>query len=296
MPPHDPKAAPPPELDGSARRCRVCGALNPAPLAAGGRPEPCIRCGSDLDGAEPRRAVLDPERLGPTRAVPAILAVCGASLALEIVLTRAAGAPFPWLGCDGRVAYALGALDPSTVSGAPLRFLSAVFVHFGLLHLLANGLVLRDIGGPLERLIGWARVALVFVVTGVLGFVATWLLADPSARQLTAGASGGVLGVAGALLGLLVRRRDRRWRDFAGRTLLFGIVMGFAVNSSSAGIAINNAAHVGGFLAGLPLGWLFGGEHVRPTDAPLPLRALALLLGALALYALAAAPFLLPGA
>jgi membrane associated rhomboid family serine protease len=78
-------------------------------------------------------------------------------------------------------------------------------------------------------------------------------------HALTAGASGALFGLMGAVLGILLGRRDRRWRLWLTQAVLFALAFGFAV-----GVA-NNAAHVGGLALGIPLGLLAGRRELGPS-------------------------------
>jgi membrane associated rhomboid family serine protease len=139
----------------------------------------------------------------------------------------------------------------------PWRWLSAMFVHFGPLHVGMNLVTLVALGRELEPRLGSGRFGVVFLLSGILGFVASdiWsmITANPS---LTGGASGGLYGLIGALVGYLFARKDPRYRA----TLLEVAVLGVAM---AVLFPVNNAAHVGGFVSGVPLGILFFRER-RP--------------------------------
>ncbi len=139
----------------------------------------------------------------------------------------------------------------------PFRYLSAVFVHFGALHIGMNMMALLSLGRSIEPRIGSGRFVLAFLGTGVVGFVVSdyWSLYTRSLAW-TAGASGGLFGLVGVLLGFLVARRDPAWREFLFRIVLIGVVLGVM-------LPVNNAAHAGGFIVGFPTGYLFQRES-RP--------------------------------
>jgi rhomboid protease GluP len=163
-------------------------------------------------------------------------------------------------GFSGAQALRWGAVTPALAQVEPWRLVSAIFIHFGVLHLGLNMMGLVDLGKQLERLIGSARFATLFVFTGIAGFVLSGLYYATfgSMNQGTGGASGGVFGVIAGLIGYLYARKDPRWKSMFIRlaiyTLLFALMGG----------AVNNAAHLGGFLAGAPLGYFFYKER-RPA-------------------------------
>jgi rhomboid protease GluP len=151
-----------------------------------------------------------------------------------------------------------GALLPTLGAVEPWRILSATFVHFGALHLLFNMMAVFDLGQSLERQFGSARFVFVLLASAVAGFLVSqvWYLYVAQTNALTGGASGGLFGLAGSLIGALYARRDPAWKPVAIRLLIYSAL--FAVM-----LPVNNAAHAGGFLLGLPCGYAFAKER-RP--------------------------------
>jgi membrane associated rhomboid family serine protease len=162
-----------------------------------------------------------------------------------------------------------------------------VFVHFGLLHFAMNAYAYVDLARVAEAFLGPGRFAVAYVAAGVAGFAATVAMAlvfggPPS---LTAGASGAIFGLMGVILGTLAARRDPRWKGFALRAVFYSVLFGFAINASGTGILVNNAAHVGGLLAGVVAGLLTR----RPPSPASRATRVANALGALAFLASVAA-------
>jgi membrane associated rhomboid family serine protease len=160
----------------------------------------------------------------------------------------------------GILAGPLGPLSDRPISFVePWRYLSAVFFHFGILHIVFNMMALLDFGRATERLLGSARFAVVFVVTGVLGFMISdaWQLFSGGPWSPTAGASGALFGLDGALIGYLYGRKDPAYKDFLWRIAVFSVVM------IVARFPVNHAAHFGGLAVGLPMGYAFYKES-RP--------------------------------
>lgn len=248
-------------------RC-ACGALNDEGFAT------CIRCGSPLragvpvgGGGSPRAIPLQADR--PARAVVVLGVLCSVVFAFQILLALKLRGSLPILGAGSRLeAVRSGALeiDPALFLAEPFRLLSAVFVHFGLIHFGMNMMGFVWLGKIAERLVGPGRTIIAFVVTGVAGFTATVALAILSGTAngtLTAGASGGILGVMGLVVGVLLRRRDPRWKPFVFQTLFYTLLFGFAVNAGKSSISVNNAAHLGGLGAGVLFGLLWAGKGER---------------------------------
>jgi membrane associated rhomboid family serine protease len=176
------------------------------------------------------------------------------------VLMTLGGGKLTILG-GGSVAEAVrwGALITGISLQEPWRVLSAMFVHFGVLHIGFNMMALWDVGRAIEQRLGSARFVLVFIGTGIIGFVASefWYVMQ---RELvpTAGASGGLFGLISAFIGYLYAARDPAWKQFLVRVLIYAAIFAVA-------LPVNNAAHFGGFIAGFPMGYLFYKEK-RPWD------------------------------
>jgi len=252
--------------------CPRCGALNDATFAD------CIRCGGALSADAPKRP---PKKVSILLAKPArpiatiaFAVLTSAVFAAQILLALAHGEGLRLLPRNlSATDIRLGVLipDPALVRDEPFRLLSAVFVHFGILHFLMNGWAFVDLGRIAETMLGRGRFAVTYVLAGIGGFgvsVAMTSLAHSPVAP-TAGASGAVFGLMGVVLGTLVARRDPRWKSFAMRAVVYSLVFGFAINASDTGIAINNAAHIGGLLVGLAAGLLAR----RQAGAATPTRA-----------------------
>ena len=92
---------------------------------------------------------------------------------------------------------------PAVADGDWWRLITAPFLHYGILHLGLNMLVLWFIGPPLEEYFGHWSYLLVYVVSGLAGSAGA-LIWSPNA--LTVGASGAIWGIMGAALVLEARR------------------------------------------------------------------------------------------
>ncbi len=142
------------------------------------------------------------------------------------------------------------------------RLLTAAFVHFNLLHIAANMVSLSRIGVISEIIVGARLLIPVYVVTGVLGNVASTVFYGLRHQAThSAGASGAIMGMVGLVAAVAWRTGNRT----VTRDLLingaFLIVLGMF-------LSFDNAAHVGGFVSGAAIGLL----RMR-RRAPLP-RAL----------------------
>ncbi len=213
------------------------------------------------------------------RWVTTALALMNVAMFLVMLMAGAS----PWR-VDIEHAVGAGAVDPGLVwRGEPWRLATACFVHLGFWHVALNVWVLWQLGALLERLIGGARLALVYLAAGVFGFGASVaLLAVP-----TAGASGAVFGIVGALLAVAGLARDRELGRALVRTLAPFVVATFALGFLVPGI--DNAAHAGG----LAFGWLLGYGLQQGEGASAPAKSgylgtVALVAGAALLAAVVA--------
>ncbi len=184
---------------------------------------------------------------------------------------------------------------PLTWSGEYWRLLTSAFIHFGVFHIAFNMYALYNGGDLTERLYGSVRYAVIYLLSAVAGSaVSGWW--NPNANS--AGASGAVFGVFGALLVFLaVRRSDIPLHLLKsagkGAALLCVYSLGFGIASAffDSPVHIDNAAHIGGLLGGALSGLLLARPFEPEARArPQPLRIIAVVLGICGLLALLVAP------
>ena len=192
---------------------------------------------------------------------------------LAFLALLSAGAGF-WHSSSS-VQLAWGAsFGPATKDGEWWRLGSAMFLHFGVLHLGMNMWALWDAGQLVERMYGHARFAALYFVSGLTGNLVSLIVQGDSA--VSAGASGAVFGLYGALLVFLWReRRQLHPREF--RWLFWGAV-GFSVVTIALGFivpGIDNAAHIAGFVSGALIGIAFARPLVAAHVVPVRNRLFA---------------------
>jgi len=165
-----------------------------------------------------------------------------------------------WMDLDGLTLFRFGAKFRAAIeAGQWWRLVTAGFLHGGLFHILMNSWVLYDLGAQVEQIYGTRRLLVFYFASTVCGFAAsTWW--SPS---LSVGASAGLFGFIGAMIavgvryktsmGLAIRGLYMRWAIYG---LLFGLLPFFRVD---------NAAHIGGLVAGFGCAWLSGLPSVRDT-------------------------------
>ncbi|MGB3433165.1 rhomboid family intramembrane serine protease [Achromobacter sp.] len=157
-----------------------------------------------------------------------------------------------------------GNVPALTLSGEYWRLFSSMFLHIGFLHLAINMLALWSLGIILEaRMRSWVFLG-VYMLSGLCGSLVTALW-HRGEFFLSCGASGAILGIFGAAIvyGLHDRRMGRP--HIAPGNLLLSLALTFG-----AGFAfdVDNAAHLGGLLAGALLaGIALCAERMRPVAA-----------------------------
>jgi membrane associated rhomboid family serine protease len=165
------------------------------------------------------------------------------------------------LSADGQPIFDLLQLDkPALAAGEYWRLWSVTLLHGSLIHLGVNMYALYLAGIIVERWYGWLRFLLFYLACAAASSAASFVFGGdvPSV-----GASGAIVGLFGVLLaaGRIHHPVDRESRAIVSRLLLMVVLtVGFGLAS---GGAIDNAAHIGGLVAGL---WL--GALVPPTGVP----------------------------
>lgn len=192
-------------------------------VAEGGRAQ---RYATSVAGARPA---------GRDLVVPLLIAI---NVAVFVVTVVQAGS----LGNNASAElFRQWALAPiAVVDGDVWRLLTSGFLHFGPIHLVLNMLVLWIIGRDLETVLGPSRFLAVYLVS-LLGGSAT-VFALEQVRSLTAGASGAIYGLMGALLMVLLRLRR------SPGPALFIIGINVVITFTVPGISLYG--HLGGLVFG----------------------------------------------
>jgi len=134
------------------------------------------------------------------------------------------------------------------------RFITSIFIHIGLMHILFNGYALYIFGPQLERLMGPKKYLLFFLLTGIGGNLATFVFNFVS---VSAGASGSLFGLLGAFLYLAHRHKEMITPG--GRKSLLSMI-GLNLLLTFAVPSISVTAHLGGLIMGYLLSYIF----IRP--------------------------------
>lgn len=168
-------------------------------------------------------------------------------------------------------------------SGQWWRLVTAMFLHGGIIHLALNMYALWESGLMVTRLFGNRGFLLVYFGAGIAGSALS--LHYSGQTGVSVGASGAVFGVAGALLAAVIQHRGKFPMKRSNQLLtsmtvfiMYSLLYGFSREG------IDNAAHIGGLLAGLLAGWLLV-EKIDETAEPAKRRSRFVTAGALCLGA-----------
>jgi rhomboid protease GluP len=195
----------------------------------------------------------------------ATLAVLGAlALAFAAEVVASAGAWKGWLEVPVATLVALGGVvSRRVVQGHEWwRLVAGPLLHGGLVHLALNGLVIGYAGWLVERRVGWARWVVLYGLGAGVGALGS-TLANPD-TTVSVGASGAGMALLAGLFVLSFREPKGPARTALQASSLRVLVPSLLPIATS-GDAVDLAAHVGGALAGVAVGWVLLREPVsRP--------------------------------
>lgn len=161
---------------------------------------------------------------------------------------------------------------PITLEGQWWRLLTNCFLHVGIFHLLLNMYALLYIGVLLEPLLGRTRFISAYLLTGITASITSLWWHD---LTISAGASGAIFGMYGVFLAMLTTNLIEKTARkplltsiavFVGYNLIYGLKGG-----------IDNAAHIGGLLGGLIIGYAFIPSLKKPGEDKLKFGTIGLL-------------------
>lgn len=133
-------------------------------------------------------------------------------------------------------------------NGEYYRLFTSMFLHFGFSHLLNNMVTLVIIGRNVEPVVGKVRFFIIYFLSGlggnILSFAGELISGD---YAVSAGASGAIFGLTGALLALTIIYRGRVGQ-VTSRDMVIMIVLSLYIGFTSQGV--DNLAHIGGLVCG----------------------------------------------
>jgi rhomboid protease GluP len=233
--------------------CPSCGSL------VGVRDDKCYSCGRANPGLWGFGPLL--RQLGNDFGfVPLVIGSCSIIFVLTLLasgseLQIVGGGMFSLLTPSQRalLVFGMSGAYPVFVQGAWWTLLTASWLHGNLLHIVFNMYWIRRFGPDCVELIGPSRTVIIYVVSGVAGFLlsstAGWLFAGSripflSGGFFTMGASASVLGLLGAITHYGRTGGSRLIREQAKQYIIWFIISGLIFPGT------DNYAHLGGFLGG----------------------------------------------
>jgi membrane associated rhomboid family serine protease len=257
----------------SFRTCPGCGNLTPAENPR------CVHCGLGSIEAifAEHKAASDHRFLQAlfTRSNPFTMIFIGINVGVFALMCLAGG--FVVTAPDHAVLIGFGAKQNSLIAEQHQywRLVTSIFIHIGFIHLFLNNYALWIIGQEIERIYGSSRFVFLYLTTGVLGSLGSYLF---SPQATSAGASGAIFGLFGVMATfafkyrreipeLLSREIKRRVLPIIAINLLFG----FSVS------IVDNAAHIGGLLSGIALALIVHYKRPNEQTTPMAWRALQII-------------------
>ena len=270
------------DRQGRPTMCRHCGAI------VGAGETQCGVCGASTAVAQrPTHPQVDHETIRFARAVldrpykfTIILLVANLFLFLLMWQSSGLSSQVLWQAFPEPVLEAYGAkLNTLIQAGQWWRFVTPMFIHINLPHLLVNMYSLWVVGPYVERLYGSAKFVVFWVLTGIAGVVGSYLTVRPSMPASflgrfffkshdvpSAGASGALFGLVGVLFVFGIKFRHELPEGFKrafGTGMLPIILINLFIGYIGRGV-IDNAAHVGGLLSGAALAVVV--QYRRPGE------------------------------
>lgn len=134
---------------------------------------------------------------------------------------------------------------PAVADGEWYRLVTSAFLHYGIVHILFNMLVLYVLGPQLEQTFGRLRFGTLYGMSALGGSVLVYLLSP--LNSATAGASGAIYGLFGALF-IVAKRRNLDVRPIValiGLNVAFTLIVPLVTSQN-----ISWQGHLGGLIAG----------------------------------------------
>lgn len=151
---------------------------------------------------------------------------------------------------DIKTLYLMGGL---VKDNNPIRLFSSIFLHIGVIHFIMNMWSLYIIGREVENFYGHIKTFIIFIVSGVVGNLMTLVLMNKN--SISAGASGAIFGLMGALLYFAINQRTIMGNSLKNQILpviIANLLIGMMIPS------INLIAHIGGLVGGILISTALG--------------------------------------
>jgi rhomboid protease GluP len=152
---------------------------------------------------------------------------------------------------DGRTLVAFGAMFHPLIATQWWRLITAGFLHGSALHILMNSWALFNLGPLVDQAFGTRRFLVIYLVSTVAGFLASFLYGT----SLSVGASAGLCGLVGAMIAVTMRDKSAYGRAILSscvQSIVLTLIMGFSLSF------VDNAAHIGGVSGGFAIALVTG--------------------------------------
>jgi rhomboid protease GluP len=270
-----------PTQSGRPTLCRSCGAI------VGAGETQCGVCGASTTSPSGKPVQTDRETLRFARAVlnrpykfTIILLIANIFIFLLMWESSGLTSEALWQVFPYPVLLAYGAKLNSLIdAGQWYRFVTPMFIHVNLPHLLVNMYSLWIVGPYVEKLYGSAKFTVFWVVTGIVGVVASYFTVRPNTSssiaqflfkihdEPSAGASGALFGLVGVLFVFGIKFRHELPEGFKrafGTGMLPIIMINLVIGYIGRGF-IDNGAHLGGLISGAALALIV--QYRRPGES-----------------------------
>jgi rhomboid protease GluP len=252
----------------------------PSPPSSASPPRPIYTPGQD-DGR-----VVPPGWLDQAPVTRTLLALNVCVFVVEVVASRSASV----LGLHQMLALGASYSLATVGEGRYETLVTACFLHAGVVHLLFNMIALWQAGPLVERSVGSARMAPMYLIAGAFGNLLSVLYGwFGGSAGMTVGASGAISGVIAAAL--VVGWRTGGWRSPLTQEMAkwLGFLVVFGVLSNQlGGEKIDNTAHIGGALAGGAIAalWRRGYRYSSAATATILAGCVGVLVACIAVVAI----------
>jgi rhomboid protease GluP len=240
-------------------------------------PAPRLSVSSDPIPVRSPQAAPDDDEPPLYRRAPLTFAIMAVNLAVFAGQTLATGLG----GLAAMPMWVLLAFGANNVNATVYEhrydtLVSSCFVHASLLHIAFNMVALRQIGPFVERSVGAARMAPLYLLSGIAGSTGSAFFGWLSGVQRTSvGASGAICGLIGAALVIGYRIQGRRspimfaMAKWLATLFALGIIVSFLLRLGGGGGGFDNAAHASGAFAGasIAVAWRRGETYPSSTTA-----------------------------
>ena len=154
---------------------------------------------------------------------------------------------------DTSTLYKFGALVKDK---NPIRLISSMFLHIGIIHFLMNAWALKILGEQTESFYGHIKTLIIFIYSGVIGNLLSLVLM--SNNTISAGASGAIFGLMGAILYFALNQKTymaEALRKEILPVIIVNLFLGFMISG------INMYAHLGGLIGGMIISIAMGVKY-----------------------------------